>query len=151
MKTIILNFTGNRDFSDNLMYKDDEGYYFSKDKYTKEIIYIGSDPDGDPWGSVGVGAKNWGIDRYKDVEFITAGDENLPTEAERFNYMMLDRLRTDCNYYLGNGGRHEKHLWAGNVKGQIKEMKNIYNSFTDDKKPEWLTWDQILEYEEQMQ
>ena len=64
--------------------------------------------------------------------------------------MMLDRLRTDCEYYLGNGNRHKKYLWAEDEKEQIDKMKEIYNQFEDDKKPEWLTWDDILNYEAQM-
>jgi hypothetical protein len=68
----------------------------------------------------------------------------------RFNYMMLSRLESDCKYYLGNGNRNPKHLWAGDEEKHIAEMKKIYNSFTNDKKPEWLTMEQILEYEKQM-
>lgn len=64
--------------------------------------------------------------------------------------MMLGRLESDCKYYLGYGNRNPKHLWAGDEKKQIEEMKRIYNSFTDDKKPEWLTWENILEYEKEM-
>ena len=142
MKKLILNYVGRSDF-DNKLYKDDEGTYFIKDDYN-DIIYIGKEPDNDPYGSI----KN--INKYKDLEVITTGDENLPTEAERFNYMMLSRLVTDCKYYLGNGGRYEGHLWAENVKDHIQEMKDIYNKFKDDKKPEWLTWNDILNYEKQM-
>ena len=40
-----------------------------------------------------------------------------------YQYMLLDRLKTDCEYFLGNGNRNEKHLWAGSVDAQIKEMK----------------------------
>ena len=143
MEKLILEYTGMRDFSDNKVYKDKEGIYFSKDDYN-DIIYIGKDPDNDPWGSIK------SIEKYKDVEVITTGDEDLPTEAERFNYMMLGRLLTDVKYYLGYGNRFKGHLWAGDEEGQIEEMKKIYNSFTEDKKPEWLTMDQILEYEKQM-
>lgn len=143
MKKLILEYTGMRDFSDNKIYKDKEGTYFSKDDYN-DIIYIGKDIDNNPWESI----KN--ITKYKDVEVITVGDENLPTEAERFNYMMLGRLQADCDYYLGNGNRHKKHLWADDEAKQIEEMKKLYNSFTNDKKPEWITMNQILEYENQM-
>ena len=116
MEKLILEYTGMRDFSDNKVYKDDEGIYFSKDDYN-DIIYIGKDIDNDPWGSI----KN--IEKYKDTEAITVGDENLPTEAERFNYMMLGRLQTDCDYYLGYGNRFAGHLWAGNEQNQIDKMK----------------------------
>ena len=143
MEKLILTYTGMRDFSDNKIYKDQEETYFSKDDYN-DIIYIGKDIDNDPYGSI----KN--IPKYKDLEVITIGDENLPTEAERFNYMMLGRLQMDCDYYLGYGNRYQGHLWAKNEKEQIEEMKKIYNSFSDDKKPEWLTMDQILGYEKQM-
>jgi hypothetical protein len=73
-----------------------------------------------------------------------------PTEKEKFNYQLLDRLRSDCDYYLGYGNRYAKYLWAGNEAEQIEKMKELYNSFSDDKKPEWLTMDQILEYEKEM-
>lgn len=143
MKKLVLKYAGFRDFSGDKVYQDDEGIYYSKDDYN-DIIYIGKDPDNDPYGSI----KN--IAKYKDMEVITVGDEELPTEAERFNYMMLGRLQADCEYYLGYGGRYANHLWARDEKKQIEEMKRIYNSFTDDKKPEWLTWENILEYEKQM-
>ena len=32
---------------------------------------------------------------------------------------ILDRLKQDCEYFLGNGNGYEKHLWAGNIKDQI--------------------------------
>lgn len=53
---------------------------------------------------------------------------------ERFRYMMLDRMRLDCEYFLGNGDRYSKCLWTGNVTEQIEAMKAIYESFPDDKK-----------------
>ena len=51
--------------------------------------------------------------------------------------MLLDRLRADCDYFLGAGGRSEKHLWAGNVHTQIKKMRELYDALPE--KPEWLT------------
>lgn len=76
--------------------------------------------------------------------------EDQPTEEQKFNYMMLGRLKSDCDYYLGYGNRYAKHLWAGNEQDQIDEMKKLFNSFEDDKKPEWLTFEKILEYEKLM-
>ncbi|MFR2889534.1 MAG: LPD11 domain-containing protein [Clostridium butyricum] len=66
----------------------------------------------------------------------------------KFNYMLLDRLKGDCDYYLGVGGRNNKHLWANNPKAQIEKMKELYNSLED--KPTWLTYEQIIEYERLM-
>lgn len=69
---------------------------------------------------------------------------------KRYRYMLLDRLRSDCEYYLGYGNRFAGHLWAGNEKGQMYAMKELWNSFSDSEKPEWLTYDKILEYEKAM-
>lgn len=84
-------------------------------------------------------------------------DDMLTTELtdghydESFRYQMLDRLRSDCNYYLGYGNRSANALWArGNEAGQILHMVALYQSFPDDKKPEWLTADDIESFAVQM-
>lgn len=68
----------------------------------------------------------------------------------KFKYMLLDRLKQDCEYFLGNGNGAEKHLWAGNIDDQIKLMKDLYNSFSDNQKPEWISIEDIENYEEEM-
>ena len=68
----------------------------------------------------------------------------------KFKYMLLDRLKQDCEYFLGNGNGAEKHLWAGNIDDQIKLMKDLYNSFSDDQKPEWISMEDIEKYEKEM-
>ena len=68
--------------------------------------------------------------------------------AQSDDYMLLDRLRSDNDYFLGNGGRSEKHLWAGNVDDQIAKMRELWNGL--DEKPEWLTEEQIDDYERRM-
>lgn len=35
-------------------------------------------------------------------------------------------------------------------ESQIKNMKAIWNTFPDEDKPEWLTWNDILDYEKRM-
>lgn len=65
---------------------------------------------------------------------------------EPFRYMLLDRLRADCKYYLGAGNRMEKYLWAGSVGDQILAMQTLWRSFDQDKKPEWLSWEDLCEY-----
>ena len=65
-----------------------------------------------------------------------------------YNYMMLSRLQMDCDYYLGNGNRNDKDLWALNPVDHIKEMYRIYNLLSE--KPEWLTLEEIQEYEKKM-
>lgn len=67
-----------------------------------------------------------------------------------FNYMLLDRLRNDCEYFLGYGNRKTKHLWSGNVNDQIETMKELWNSFPEDMKPEWISMEDIENYEKLM-
>lgn len=82
----------------------------------------------------------------KEIEKII---EQNPGNAS-FKYMLLDRMKSDCKYYLGNGNRLDKYLWAENVPEHIACMRALWNSFTEDGKPEWLTMEQINEYEKQM-
>lgn len=63
-------------------------------------------------------------------------------------YQFLSRMMQDCNYFLGAGGRHERFLWGGNVHDHIKKMKEIWNGLKV--KPEWLTMEQISDYEKRM-
>ena len=65
-------------------------------------------------------------------------------------YMLLDRMKSDCLYWLGYGARHDKYLWAGNPEKQIQYMTWLWESFPDDQKPEWLTMEEIKEFEKRM-
>ena len=67
-----------------------------------------------------------------------------------FRYLLLSRLKSDCQYYLGAGNRNPKNLWAGNEVEHIACMEALWNSFPEGQKPEWLTYDQILEYEQKI-
>lgn len=67
-----------------------------------------------------------------------------------YKYMLLDRLKQDCEYFLGNGNGNVDTLWAKDIDEQIAKMKELYNSFTDDEKPEWITIDDINNYEKKM-
>lgn len=71
-------------------------------------------------------------------------------DKNEFNYMMLDRLRSDCEYYLGSGNRCKEHLYYHDEQTHINKMKELYNSFSKDEKPEWLAYEQILAYEKSM-
>ena len=78
-----------------------------------------------------------------------AGSDELPAFVDHSgDYVLLDRLRADCDYFLGAGGRSEKHLWAGNVHAQIKKMRELYDALPE--KPEWLTTEAIDRYAAQM-
>ena len=83
----------------------------------------------------------------------TEGAEIVDNEedSKSYNYMMLDRLKTDCDYFLGNGNGCLKHLYYKDVDRHIEEMKKIYNSFSKEEKPEWLSIEDIDNYKEKME
>lgn len=64
-------------------------------------------------------------------------------------YRLLGRLKADCDYFLGAGGRAEKHLWAGNVREQIAKMRELYAALPE--KPEWLNPEDIDRYAQRME
>ena len=85
------------------------------------------------------------------VEEKSVTEEFLGETAPRdytLEYQLLDRLRMDCEYFLGAGQHSEKHLWAGNRHAQIAKMRELYEMIPD--KPEWLTPEMINSYEERM-
>ena len=85
---------------------------------------------------------------------ITRADNNIPVykdeseEVAQIRYRLLDRLRSDCEYFLGAGGRNEKHLWAESVQEHIAKMRELYNLLPE--KPEWLSEQDIDRYAENM-
>ena len=87
--------------------------------------------------------------RLTTEEPTEAGSDELPAFVDHNgDYVLLDRLRADCDYFLGAGGRSEKHLWAGSVYAQIKKMRELYDALPE--KPEWLTTEAIDRYAAQM-
>lgn len=79
------------------------------------------------------------------AKYLSSGDEKFP-------YMLLDRMRSDCSYYLAyekNCKPEYNHLWAHHdPKAQIAYMRYLYDFVAE--KPEWLTAEQIDEYERLM-
>ena len=64
--------------------------------------------------------------KYNDLQdYIFKEDRENP---RKLDYMMLDRLRTDCDYFLGNGNGYLGHLYYKDVDKHIEEMKKIYES-----------------------
>ena len=72
----------------------------------------------------------------------------LRTET-KYKYMLLDRLRQDCEYYLRIGGS-ANCLQTDTKKDQIQTMIDIWNYFPDKDKPEWLTMEQIKDFAQKM-
>lgn len=87
-------------------------------------------------------------------DLVSVSDEELESisttpEQDSDDYRLLSRLKTDCDYFLGAGGRAEKHLWAGNVREQIAKMRELYAALPE--KPEWLTPEDIDRYAQRME
>lgn len=85
---------------------------------------------------------------------VSVSDEELESigatpEQGSDGYFLLSRLKADCDYFLGAGGRAEKHLWAGNVREQIAKMRELYDALPE--KPEWLTMEDIDRYAQRME
>ena len=87
-------------------------------------------------------------------DLISVSDAELESigatpEQDSDDYRLLSRLKDDCDYFLGAGGRAEKHLWAGNVREQIAKMRELYAALPDE--PEWLTMEDIDRYAQRME
>ena len=67
---------------------------------------------------------------------------------QKFEYMMLSRLKGDVDYFLNNGNRSLRTLREESIDVHISAMKKIYNSIIN--KPEWLSMEEILELEKKM-
>lgn len=46
------------------------------------------------------------------------------TWSLQLRYQMLDRMRQDCEYFLGCGNRVTKYLWAGNVADHTQQRRH---------------------------
>ena len=85
----------------------------------------------------------------ENVQNTEQADAQSATNDHSYEYMLLDRLRSDCEYFLGTGETAENnHLWAGNPEAQIEKMQELYDMLSE--KPEWLTQEDINQYAQQM-
>lgn len=119
----------------NILYKDIMLGYCE----TPVLYSCGNKMDGEP---------DCPISPELELQFIK--NEEVPTKEEKFNYKMLHRLKMDCDYFLGYGNRNKKHLYYEDEQEQIDKMKELHSGFSDGKKPEWLTFEQIERYESLM-
>ena len=65
-------------------------------------------------------------------------------------YQLLDRMKSDCEYYLNGGRKQVKYLWSKSVDAQISNMKELLSSIPQEKRPEWLTYADIKRYSDAM-
>ena len=76
--------------------------------------------------------------------------EEVLQHDKKFRYMLLSRMQSDCEYYLNYGNRNPKRLLAGDEQRQIEYMILLHDSFKEDEKPQWLSLDEILDYQKRM-
>ena len=89
---------------------------------------------------------------------------NPTTELEKrmkqyqFQYMMLGRLIGDCRGFFGNGReadsddcryKNECFIWGKSIKVLVAEVKKLWLQIPEDIKPEWMTWEEVEEFEKQ--
>ena len=134
-------------------YKDNGQFYY-KDKNGK--VYVDMSPLKDKIdlyrcvGDYDEPANSVNVEEY---ELINNPKDNINYDRNKnyeSDYMLLGRLVQDCKYYLGNGNRFDGNLWAGSVDKQIAKMKELWNKFPEDMKPEWLSMEDIKNYEKEM-
>lgn len=70
------------------------------------------------------------------------------SEYDEHRYMLLGRLKMDCEYYLGWGRRNPKRLWAREEAAHIAKMREVHASLPVP--PEWITLEDIEAFAIQM-
>ena len=137
---LTLEFVGIDDFSCPT-YRDQFGHLWKDlnlgQSETPDLYSVaGNEPDGDPMSPI-------------QYEYVFAS-KPYRSDKYKFEYMLLGRMRSDCEYYLGYGNRNSSRLCGNDPQQHIDRMKELWKVFPADKKPEWLTWEQLLNYEKIM-
>lgn len=130
MKFVCLDFFDRpvyRCLETNVLWKD-----LSEGDEPPQLYSCQNEVDGEP---------GYPINKNLGVVFVDRYVEN----PYRFEYMMLDRLRLDCAAHLGVSNHKIE-----DVDAHIAEMKRLWGLFPLNAKPEWLTWEKILDYEREM-
>ena len=136
---------------ERIYYNTDEAHLFFPDRYCVRL-----------WKDIDLG-KEPGPNLYSLSFNHIDGEPSHPIQQEytfhpapyqrssyEFEYRMLSKLQSDCEYYLGYGNRSPSILCNHSVQNHIARMKELWNGFPTDQKPEWLTWEQLLQYEKVM-
>lgn len=77
--------------------------------------------------------------------------ELLPNYSLEYKYKLLKNSKKHCDYYLNNKNGVTNNLWNfKGIKKQVVDMKLIYNSFSEEEQPEWLTMKQIEKFEQDL-
>ncbi|WP_156395398.1 LPD11 domain-containing protein [Paenibacillus sp. Root52] len=131
-----LNYIGTDDW-DHPVYKDQNGMLWKDielgDSQTPSLYSAGKDFDGEPNSRI-----------QKEFVIVTPSVKN----PKRFEYSMLGKLQNDCKTHLDN--ECVRCISQNDIKSTIEQMKELWNQFEAHEKPEWITWEEILSYEERM-
>ena len=90
------------------------------------------------------------IEKEQMEAMVVLKQYGLDSNDNKFRYKMLSRIESDCQYYLEFENNSANCLWAKNENDQIEIMKALYKSFYEWEKPDWITMEQIKEYEMKM-
>ena len=85
-------------------------------------------------------------EQAKSIENLEKYHFNLQDRS--FCYGMLDRLRSDCEYFLSIGS--ERVLWAKGIEEHICIMQDLYNIFFKCEKPKWISLEEIKDLRDKM-
>ena len=142
MEKLVLKRVGEHRMEGNL-YKDSKGYYYV-DCHNEpkndgiSVVYRlspATDSEGEP-------------DKMIECHIVIANPLSEREEREKafkFDYMMLSRMQADCKYY--NSAAHFNNAHASTIRQTIDRMKEIWNKFPEDLKPEWISLEEIEGYE----
>lgn len=141
MKVKYIGFGGS--FIEYPCYEDKSGriYFDINDGRGDLRLYTGAYKDedefieGEPCGSISV-----------QIEC----DNPFKRHSRERDYRFLDRLRMDCEYFLGYGCGYEGHLYYKEVNEHCDKMMKIYESFSDEDKPVWISKSDIENYKTKM-
>jgi len=93
---------------------------------------------------------------YEIINPITDREKRM--KRYQFQYMMLGRLISDCRAFFGDGRedesadcryKNEGFIWGKDIKVLVTEVKKLWMQIPEDIKPEWMTWEEVEEFEKQ--
>ena len=140
MKVKYVGFGG---YMETPCYEDENGKLYFDENNGRNGLNLYTGAYRTEWGEI-CGEPN------RRVEESVECDDPFVRHPREFDYMMLSRYKSDCDYFLGYGNGYEGHLYFKEVNEHCHERKKLYESFADEDKPKWLTAEQIEEYRMKM-
>lgn len=158
METLKLTRIGENS-NGEIVYKDENSgkFYLDINHDTKEVpttLYTCSPAD-DMDGEAGCPVKQ----KFEIVNPFT--ERELREKEFEFEYMMLSRITQDIQAYIGKTGdatqdkwdcryKNEKQIWGQSIRKCLDKAKELWQKIPEDIKPQWITWEQILQFEQKL-